>query len=78
MFRIMKQMFLGLLASIVNTNNHTKCISLNNLMAANITQIENGITKNGDVSVNIQKNIKCEKKIIFGILLHVVVKMVNT
>ena len=55
-------MFLVLLASIVNTTNHTKCISLNNLMAANITQIKNGITKNGNVSVNIQKNIKCEKK----------------
>ena len=27
MFRLIKQVFLGLLASIVNAPNHTKCIS---------------------------------------------------
>ena len=30
MFRFIKQVFIGLLASIVNASNHTKCISLNN------------------------------------------------
>ena len=43
----------------------------------NITRIKNGITINVGVSVKIQKNIICAKKIIFGILQHVVVKMVN-
>ena len=44
-----------------------------NLMDENVIQIRGGITINVDVSV---KNIYV-KKIIFGILLHVVVKMVN-
>ena len=45
-----------------------------NLMVESLTQIKNGIMINVDASV---KNIIFVKKIIFGILLHVVVKMVN-
>ena len=37
--------------------------------------IKSGIMIFVDVSVKIQNNIVCEKKTIFGILLHVVVKM---
>ena len=43
-------------------------------MEKNVTQINGGITMNVDVSV---KNIIDVKKIIFGILLYVVVKMEN-
>ena len=39
-------------------------------------QIKSGIMINANVSVKIQKFIMCAKKI-FGILLHVVEKMVN-
>ena len=45
-----------------------------NLMIENVIQNKGGITINSDVSV---KNIIYVKKIMFGILLHVVVKMVN-
>ena len=44
------------------------------LMEENVIQINGGITINVDVSV---KNVIYVKKIIFGILLHVVVKMEN-
>ena len=47
------------------------------LMVKNVTQIESGITLNVSVSVKIPINIMCVKKVIFGILLHVVVKMVK-
>ena len=40
----------------------------------NVIQINSGITINVNVSV---KSVKHEKKIMFGILLHVVVKMEN-
>ena len=30
MFGLIKKMFFGLLTSIVNASNHTKCVSLNN------------------------------------------------
>ena len=43
-------------------------------MEENVIQVNNGIAKNVDVSV---KNVMYVKKIIFGILLHVVVKMEN-
>ena len=43
-------------------------------MEENVIQINGGIMINVDVSV---KNIIYVKKIIFGILLHVVVKMEN-
>ena len=55
----------------------TKHISWNvnvNLMDENVIQINNGITINVDVSV---KNVMYVKKIMLGILLHVVVKMGN-
>ena len=45
-------------------------------MVVNIVQIKSGITINVDVSVKIRKNIMFPKKNIFGILLHVVAKMV--
>ena len=43
-------------------------------MDKNVIQINGGITINVDVSV---KNIIYVKKIIFGILLHVVAKLIN-
>ena len=43
-------------------------------MEENVTRINGRITINVDMSV---KNVVCVKKIIFGILLHVVVKMKN-
>ena len=45
-----------------------------NLMAENVIQINGGIMINVNVSV---KSVMYMKKIIFGILLHVVVKMEN-
>ena len=45
-----------------------------NLIAENVTQINDGISINVDVNV---KNVMYVKKIIFGIPLHVFVKMVN-
>ena len=45
-----------------------------NLMEENVIHIKSGIMINVDVSV---KNIIYVKKVIFGILLHVVVKTVN-
>ena len=48
-----------------------------NLMVENSIQIKSGITINVDVSGKIQKNNTCAKNIIFGILLHVVVKIIN-
>ena len=43
-------------------------------MEENVTRINGRITINVDMSV---KNVVCVKKIIFGILLHVAVKMKN-
>ena len=43
-------------------------------MEQNVIQLNGGITINVDVSV---KNIIYVKKIMFGILLHVIVKMEN-
>ena len=43
-------------------------------MEKNVVQFNGGVMKNVDVSV---KNIIYAKKIIFGILLHIVAKMVN-
>ena len=45
------------------------------LIEENVIQINGRIMINVDVSV---KNVMCVKKIMFGILLHVVVKMENT
>ena len=83
MFGIIKKKFIILLSNIVNGSNHTKWVSLNNqkcitqhanvnvnLMEENVTQINGGITISA-------KNVMHVKKIIFGILLYVVVKMEN-
>ena len=72
-------MFIVSLTSLVNGSNLAKCMSLNilvnlNLMEENVIHIKSGVMINGNVSV---KNIIYVKKIIFGILLLVVVKMVN-
>ena len=45
-----------------------------NLMEENVVQVNGGIMINVDVSV---KNVMYVKKIMFGILLHVSVKMEN-
>ena len=44
------------------------------LMEENVIQINDGIMRNAKVNV---KNIRYVKKIMFGILLHVIVKMEN-
>ena len=44
-------------------------------MLESVIQMKKGITINVDVSVKILKNIMCEKK--FGIMVHVIVKIVN-
>ena len=46
-------------------------------MVENVTQIKSGITINVGVSVKIQKNIPCMKKVLYVILLNVVLKMLN-
>ena len=46
-------------------------------MVENVTRIKSGITINVGATVKIGKNIMCAKNIIFGILLHVVVKIKN-
>ena len=38
---------------------------------------ESGITINFDVSAKIRENFMCAEKIIFGVLVHVLMKMVN-
>ena len=43
-------------------------------MVENVTQINGRITINADVSA---ENVMYAKKIIFGIMLHVIVKMEN-
>ena len=48
-----------------------------NLTKKNVTQIKNGITIKANLTVTIQQNIVCTQKIIFGILKHVLVKMIN-
>ena len=53
---------------------HISCKCNVNLMEQNVSQINDGITINVDVNV---KNTIYVKKIMFGILLHVVVKMGN-
>ena len=53
---------------------HISCKCNVNLMEQNVSQINDGITINVDVNV---ENTIYVKKIMFGILLHVVVKMGN-
>ena len=47
------------------------------MIVRNVIQSKSGIAIYVDVSVKIGKNKICAKKIIFGILLYVVAKMVN-
>ena len=47
-----------------------------NLMEKNVIQSKSEVTRNVDMSVKIWKNIVYTKNILFGILLHVAVKMV--
>ena len=59
----------------MNQRNEQNIFHVNenvDLMGKNVIQIKGGITINADVSV---KNIIYVKKIMFGILLHVIVKM---
>ena len=49
-----------------------------NLMVGNVIQIRSGTAINADENEKIQKNIMRTKKIIFGILINAVAKMVNT
>ena len=69
---------LNMIAGINESKTLTKNISCKckciNLMQQNVIQINGGITINVNVSV---KNITYVKKIMFGILLHVIVKMTN-
>ena len=48
-----------------------------NLMVENETQIKSAVTINVGTSVKIKKKHRVCKKVIFGILLHVLAKMVN-
>ena len=41
-------------------------------------QLKSGITINVDVSAQIRENIMCTKKIILGILVHILVEMINS
>ena len=53
-------------------------VNLNaNLMVGNIIQIRSGTAINADENEKIQKNIMRTKKIIFGILINAVAKVVN-
>ena len=56
---------------------HVSCEYKCKLIAEDLTRIKSGITINVSVSAKIKKNIMCAEKIIFGILLHKVLKMVN-
>ena len=66
-----------MITGINESKTLTKLISSISLIVKNVTRIKSGITINVGVIVKIQKNIVCVNKIIFGILLHVAVKMVN-
>ena len=48
-----------------------------NLMLENLSQIKSGITINVDVNARIWENIMYARKVIFGVLVHVFVKLVN-
>ena len=59
---------------MITSINESKIYVNFNLMEENIIQIKSGITINVDASV---KNMIYMRKNIFGILLHIVSKMVN-
>ena len=63
---------------ITRINKSKKLTNVNvNLIVENIIQIKSGITIIVDASAKIREKIRLLKKIIFGILVHVLVKMVN-
>ena len=47
-------------------------------MVENVIQIKSGTTINLDVSAKTQENLKRDKKLVFRIQVHVLVKMVKT
>ena len=57
-------------------NIHRASVNLN-LILENVIQIKRRITVDVDVGEKIRENFKCAKKNRFGILVHVLVKMVN-
>ena len=56
---------------------HISCKCEYNFDRENLTQIKTGITINPRLNTNIRKNLILAMNIIFGILLHAVVKVVN-
>ena len=56
---------------------HASCESIVYVMVENVIKIKTGIMINVDVSAKIQENIICGKNIIFGMAVHVLVKIVN-
>ena len=80
MFQIKQDLNLSVFKMITGVNKSKTLQSISqanlnvDLMEENVTQINGGITINVDASV---KDIIYLKKIIFGILLHVIVKMQN-
>ena len=59
----------------INRTYHVNAIV--NFIANNPSQIKGGITNCVEVSAKVQKNFTSAKDIIFGILIHVLVKMQN-
>ena len=57
------------------SRKHISCKSKCKFDGKNVTRIKIGITTNVGVSGKVQKTVLCVKKIIFGILLHVAVKI---
>ena len=46
------------------------------LIVQNLIQIKSGITTIANVGVKIYKNIVCAKTIMFGMLVHVLIKLI--
>ena len=90
MFRLIKKVFVMLLISIVSASYHTKCVSLACVSKTLTKHVSceckckfDGRKYNSNKKWDNDKS-RCEfkkhhnvKRIIFGILLHAVVKMVN-
>ena len=58
------------------TKKHIYCECKCKFDGRNVIHIKTGMTVNVDVSAKIKKNM-CVKNIIFGILVHALVKMLN-
>ena len=59
------------------STKHTSCKCKHKFDSRKCNSNQSGITINVGVSAKIQKKIMCAKEIIFGILLHIFVKMAN-